>query len=136
MIPLLGLALTYVRDSFRSREMLKAENILLRHQLSVLRRKHPERVRLRWIDRALVAWLYKLFPTLLNAVLIVKPHTVIGWHRAGYRAWWRWKSKGPVGRPKIDRELRGLIRQMCRDNPLCLPKTQSVRLAAENRIGS
>lgn len=118
MIAFLGLALIYVRDSFRSRETLKAEIILLRHQLNVLRRKKPAKMPLLRIDRALIVWLYRLFPALLNSILIVKPQTVIGWHRAGYRAWWRWRSRGSVGRPKIDRELRDLIRQMCRDNPL------------------
>ena len=118
VIAFLGLVLIYVRDSFRSRETLKAEIILLRHQLNVLRRKKPAKIPLLRIDRALIVWLYRLFPALLNAILIVKPQTVIGWHRAGYRAWWRWRSRGSVGRPKIDRELRDLIRQMCRDNPL------------------
>src|SRR4051812_4561 len=107
----------YLRDSFRSREELKGENILLRHQLDVLRRRVPERVHLQGFDRALFVWLYRLFPSLLRAVVILRPETVIGWHRAGYRAWWRWKSRGPVGRPKIDGELRDLIRQMCRENP-------------------
>jgi transposase InsO family protein len=63
-------------------------------------------------------WLYRLFPAFLRAVVIVRPETVIGWHRAGYRAWWRWKSRTPAGRLKIERELRDLIRQMCWENPL------------------
>lgn len=118
MIALLQLVLSYIRDSFRSREELKVEIILLRHQLSVLRRQVPDRVRLRGFDRALLIWLYRLFPAFLRAVVIVRPETVIGWHRAGYRAWWRWKSRASAGRPKIERELRDLIRQMCRENPL------------------
>ena len=118
MIALLQLVLSYIRDSVRSREELKVEIILLRHQLSVLRRQVPDRVRLRGFDRALLIWLYRLFPAFLRAVVIVRPETVIGWHRAGYRAWWRRKSRGSAGRPKIERELRDLIRQMCRENPL------------------
>jgi hypothetical protein len=62
--------------------------------------------------------LYRVFPALLRTVAIVKPETVIGWHRAGYRAWWRWKSSAPVGRPKIERELTDIIRRMCRENLL------------------
>ena len=118
MIALLQLVLSYIRDSVRSREELKVEIILLRQQLSVLRRQVPDRVRLRGFDRALLIWLYRLFPAFLRAVVIVRPETVIGWHRAGYRAWWRWKSRAPAGRPTIERELRDLIRQMCRENPL------------------
>ena len=118
MIALLGLVLGYLRDSFRSQEQLRAEILLLRHQLNVLRRKNPGSLRLSGSDRALFVWLYRLFPAVLDAVAIVNPQTVIGWHRAGFRAFWRWKSKGPVGRPKIDRELRDLIRQMNQENPL------------------
>jgi len=116
MIALLTLVLSYFRDSFRLQEQLKAENILLRH--GVLRRQVPTRVHLRWFDRALFVWFCRLFPSLLKAIFIVRPETAIGWHRVGYRARWRWKSRGPVGRPKIDRELRDLIRQMCRENPI------------------
>lgn len=118
MTAFLWLVLSYVRNSFRSQEQLKAEIILLRHQLNVLRRKKPGPVRLRRGDRALFVWLYRLFPGILGAVAIVKPQTIIGWHRAGFRAYWRWKSSGPVGRPHIDRELRDLIRQMSQENPL------------------
>ena len=118
MNSLLWLVFSYLRDSLRSQEQLKAEIILLRHQLNVLRRKRPGSVRLRGFDRALYVWLYRLFPSVLGAVAVIKPQTVIGWHRAGFRAYWRWKSRDPVGRPKIDRELRDLIRQMSQENPL------------------
>jgi hypothetical protein len=87
MIALFGLALIYERDSFRSRETLKAEIILLRYRLNVLHRKKPAKMPLLRIDRTLIVWLYRLFPALLNAILIIKPQTVIGWHKAGYRAW-------------------------------------------------
>src|SRR5436189_6365326 len=99
------LALMSLHDSFRSREELAAEIILLRHQLIVLRRQVPGRARLHGLDRALLVWLYRLFPALLKAMVIVRPETVIGWHRAGYRAWWRWKSRASAGRPRIDNEL-------------------------------
>jgi transposase InsO family protein len=97
---------------------LKAEIIVLRHQLNVLRSRDQRAVRLRGIDRAVFVWLYRLFPSILRAFAIVRPETVVRWHRAGFRAWWRWKSRSPAGRPKIDRELRDLIRQMSQENPL------------------
>ncbi len=112
------LLLSCLRDVFRTRAELQSEVIVLRHQLNVLRRRSSKRVRLRWFDRALFLCFYGLFPSLLGAIAIVKPATVIGWHRASFRAFWRWKSRAPAGRPKIDQELRALIRQMCRENPL------------------
>ena len=75
-------------------------------------------MRLRWSDRVLLLCFYRLFPSLLGAIAIVQPETVIAWHRARFRAFWRWKSRAPVGRPKIDPELRALIRQMCQENSL------------------
>jgi transposase InsO family protein len=70
------------------------------------------------IDRLLFVWLYRLYPSLLDAIIIVQPETVIGWHRRGFRAYWRWKSRNVGGRPRIDAELRALIRRMNRENPL------------------
>jgi len=75
-------------------------------------------VRLRNIDRLILVWLYRFFPTILNAIIVVKPETVIRWHRRGFRAYWRWKSRRRGGRPRIDGEIRDLIRHMRRDNPL------------------
>jgi transposase InsO family protein len=118
MAAVLRLILICLRDLFRSRAQLQSEIVILRHQLNVLRRRKPRRVRLRWFDRALFLCLYRLFPVLLGSIRIVRPETVIGWHRAGLRAFWRWKSRGPIGRPKIEPELRALIHQMCRENPL------------------
>ncbi len=69
-------------------------------------------------DRALFVWLCRLCPRIADAITIVRPETIIAWHRAGFRAWWRWKSRNPGGRPNIDRELRDLIRRMCKENPL------------------
>src|SRR6266851_9670274 len=91
---------------------------ILRQQLVVLRGKSPKRVRLRNIDRLLFVWLNRLYPSLLDAIIIVRPETVIRWHRRGFRAYWHWKSRHLGGRPRIDSELRALIRRMSRENPL------------------
>jgi transposase InsO family protein len=107
------LALRSVVEARASRE---AEILALRQQLLVLSRRRP-RVRLRNIDRLILVWLYRLFPSLLDTMVIVKPETVLRWHRRGFRAYWRWKSWRRGGRPRIDRELRPLIRRMSRENP-------------------
>jgi transposase InsO family protein len=75
-------------------------------------------VRLRNIDRLIFASVYRLFPSILDAVVVVKPETVIRWHRRGFQAYWHWKSRRLGGRPKLDREIRDLIRRMNRENPL------------------
>jgi len=79
----------------KSRARLDAENIVLRQQVIVLSRKSPSRVWLRNIDRLILVQLYRLFPSILNAITVAKPETVIRWHRHGSRAYWRWKSRGP-----------------------------------------
>jgi hypothetical protein len=86
---LIGCAVTGL---FRSRVALEAEVLVLRHQLNVLRRKCPKRVAFSNIDRLVFAGLYRLAPGVLDALKIIKPETVIGWHRAGFRAYWRWKE--------------------------------------------
>ena len=118
MLAFLNQLLGIFRAWFVRRVRLEAENLLLRQQLIVLQRKHRGRVSLRNLDRLLLVWLYRLFPALLDAVLIVQPETVIRWHRRGFRAYWRWKSRNLGGRPQIDAELRALIRRMSRENPL------------------
>ena len=118
MTDIVKLLLAFIRDCFRSREELKAEIVILRHQLNVLQRKFPKKPRLSGTDRALFVWLYRLFPRVIGAITIIQPETVIGWHRAGFKAWWRWKSRNRGGRPKIEQELRDLIRRMCEENPL------------------
>ena len=107
-----------IRSWFTRRARLEVENLLLRQQLIVLRRQHPKRVLLWNIDRLLMVWLYRLYPSLLDAIIIVQPETVIRWHRRGFRAYWRWKSRHVGGRPRIDSEIRALIRRMNRENPL------------------
>jgi hypothetical protein len=77
-----------------------------------IRRQRPKRVRLWNIDRLLMVWLYRLYPSLLDAIVIVQPETMIRWHRRGFRAYWRWQSRHVVGRPRIDSEVRALIRRM------------------------
>jgi hypothetical protein len=101
-----------VIGQFRSRAVLQAEILVLRHQLNVLRRKSPRRVSFSNIDRLVFAALYRLAPGVLDALKILKPETVIRWHRAGFRACWRWKSRPGGGRPKTPAEIRQLIREM------------------------
>jgi hypothetical protein len=118
MVAFLTQLLLAVRSRFTRRARLEAENLLLRQQLVVLRRKSPKRLRLWNIDRLLLVWLCRLYPSLLDAIIIVQPETVFRWHRRGFRAYWRWKSRQIGGRPRIDSEMRALIRRMSRENPL------------------
>ena len=107
----------FVADLFKSRSRLEAENLFLRHQLNIALRRAPPRLRLHGSDRALLVWMTKLWPSLLGAAQVVQPETILRWHRAGFKIFWRWKSRNRVGRPKIDRGLRDLIRRMNRENP-------------------
>src|SRR3974377_1201145 len=118
MFSILHTLAAFVADLVKSRSRLEAENLLLRHQRNIAVRKAPARLRLRGCDRAILVWLVRLWPNLLGAVQVVKPETVLHWHRAGFRAFWRWKSKNRAGRPKINRDLRDLIQRMSRENPL------------------
>ena len=118
MVEFLIKFLLVVRSHVRSGASLEAENIVLRQQVIVLSRKARSRVRLRNIDRLIFVWLYRFFPSIPNAITVVKPETVIRWHRRGFRACWRWKSRRCGGRPRIDREIRDLIRRMHKENPL------------------
>jgi hypothetical protein len=102
----------------RSRASLEAENLVLRHQLNVLRRKSPARIAFSGFDRMVFAELCALAPNVLDALKIVKPDTVIRWHGAGFRAYWRWKSRSRGGRPRTPAEIRQLIRDMSAANPL------------------
>ena len=107
-----------VANLFKSPHRLEVENLFLRHQLSIALRRAPHRVHLRGCDRALLVWLTWLWPSLLGLSRVVQPETILRWHRAGFRAYWRWKSRGQPGRPKVSRELRDLVRRMNKDNPL------------------
>ena len=107
-----------IANLFKSRRRLEAENLLLRLQLNVALRRVPARLRLRGVDRALLVGLVRLWPDLIDVIQVVKPETILRWHRAGFKAYWRWKSRRRAGRPRIDRGLRDLIRRMSRENPL------------------
>jgi hypothetical protein len=102
MIALLSLVLHVVVSPFKTRAQLEAEIVLLRHQLNVLRRRVPSKPKLAVADRLLLVWLYRLFPSVLNAVTIVQPETIIRWHRAGFRLFWRWQSRSRGGRSAGD----------------------------------
>ena len=112
MIGFLILLLHVLVSPFKTQARLEAEIVLLRHQLSVLRQRVPSRPKLTVADRLLFVWLYRLFPSVLNAVTIIQPETVIRWHRMGFRLYWRWKSRSRGGRPKVPLEIRRLIREM------------------------
>jgi hypothetical protein len=88
---------------FRSRMALQVEILVLRHQLNVLRRRSPKRVTFSNVDRLVFTGLYRLAPRVLNALKILQPETVIRWHRAGFRSYWRWKSRPLGGRPERPR---------------------------------
>jgi len=118
MIGLFSFALAALASPFKSKLRLEAENAVLRHQLMVLKRTLHGRVRLTNHDRWFFIWLYRWFPSILKALTIIRPETLVRWHRAGFRCYWRWKSRPLGGRPQIDTELRGLIRQMSMENPL------------------
>jgi transposase InsO family protein len=106
-------------DCFKPRSRLEAEILILRHQLNVLQQRTPRRrLHLRWVDRALFIWLYRRYPRILDAMSIVRPETVVRWHRKGFTGYWRWKSRSPGGRPRIAREVRDLIRRMSFENSL------------------
>src|SRR5262249_11161678 len=107
-----------LRDCFRTRLVLHAEILALRQQLLVLRRSsRGHRLRLGWTDRVLWIWLSRLWSDWRSALLIVKPETVIAWHRRGFRLYWSWKSRRHQGRPAVSPEIRALIRQMSLANP-------------------
>jgi transposase InsO family protein len=106
----------FVADLFKPRCRLEAENLFLRHQLSIALRRAPPRLRLRGGDRALLVWMTRLWPSLLGAAKVVQPETILRWHRSGFKAFWRWKSRKRAGRPKIDRGLRDLIQRMSKEN--------------------
>src|SRR5258706_4154042 len=103
---------------FRSRASVQVEILTLRHQLNVLRRKSPQRLTFSSIDRLVFAGLYRVAPGALDALKIVRPETVIRWHRAGFRTYWRWESRPRRGRPKTPLENPQLIREITLGHPL------------------
>jgi hypothetical protein len=118
MTDLFKLILSALASLFKSRAKLEAENLVLRQQINVLRRQTPKRTHLKNSDRFLFVSLYRWVPSVLGAIAIVRPETIIRWHRAGFRTYWRWRSRNRVGRPKVSAELRRLIGEMSHANPL------------------
>ena len=112
MIGLLCFVLAVLASPFKSKLRLEAENAVLRHQLNVVRRRLPGRVRLTNHDRWFFIQLYRWFPSILKVLTIIRPETLVRWHRAGFLSYWRWKSRPLGGRPQIDTELRVLIQRM------------------------
>jgi hypothetical protein len=113
MVAIIYLLGTFIADLLKSRRRLEVENLFLRHQLNIILRRPPQRLRLRGSDRALMVWMTRLWPSLLALARVVQPATILRWHRAGFRTYWRWKSQGRRGRPTIEHELRDLIRRAC-----------------------
>jgi transposase InsO family protein len=118
MLALLCFVVAVLASPFKSKSRLEAENAVLRQQLIILRRKVPGRVRLKNSDRWFLVQLYRSFPSILQVVTIIRPETLVRWHRAGFRCYWRWKSRARAGRPQIASDLRALIKQMSIENPL------------------
>jgi hypothetical protein len=106
MIRLLGFGLAVLAGPFKSKMRLEAENAVLRQQLIVLRRRLHGRVRLTNSDRWFFILLYRWFPSILQVLTIIRPETLIRWHRSGFRRYWRWKSRSLGGRPQIEAGLR------------------------------
>src|SRR5246127_2497742 len=118
MIGLLCFVVAVLASAFKSKIRLQAENATLRHQLVVLRRQLKGRAHLTNNDRWFLVRMYRWFPLILEVVTIVQPETLVRWHRAGFRRYWRWKSNSRGGRPPIEAKLRALIRQMSTENQL------------------
>ena len=120
MLDLILMMLSSLLTGLRSKAAIQAENIALRHQLTVLQRNQkPNRPVLKPSDRCLWVWLSRIWPSWRSALIIVKPETVIAWYRQGFRWYWTWKvCHGKPGRPRVPKETRDLIRTMNRENPL------------------
>jgi type II secretory pathway pseudopilin PulG len=118
MIGLLSFVVAVLASPFKSKVRLEAENAVLRNQLMVLRRRLHGRARLTNHDCWFFIQLYRWFPSSLQALTIIRPETLVRWHRAGFRRYWRWQSRRRGGRPQIEMELRALIRRMSIENPL------------------
>ena len=118
MLDLCRIIFGIVVDLFRPRAALEAEILVLRQQVIVLRRSRPNRVPLLAVDRMVLGWVCQLFPKTREALAIVRPDTVVRWCRAGFRLFWRWRSRSRPGRPGVPAKIRQLIRQMSVANPL------------------
>ncbi len=139
MIGLLCFVLAILSSPFKSRLRLEAENAALRHQLMVLRRRLQGRVQFTNHDRWFFIQLYRWFPLILSVLTIVQPATLGRWHRAGFRCYWRWKSRSSGGRPQIDTELRVLSARKCLDavkeaSPSNNPEATNSELPARSAV--
>src|SRR6266446_10284027 len=105
-----------LRDYARSRAGLQLEILALRHQLHVLERSRARRLRLTRLDRLLWVWFSRVWCHWRKALVIVKPDTVIAWHRRGFRLLWTWKSRHRFGRPTVPADVRALDRKSTRLN--------------------
>src|ERR1700738_418906 len=112
MIGLLCFVMAILASPFKSKVRLEAENAVLRHQAIVLRRSLHGRARLTNHDRWFLTQLYRWFPSILQVLTIIRPETLVRWHRTRFRCYWRWKSRRRGGRPQIETELRAVIRIM------------------------
>src|SRR5215469_1055094 len=112
MIALVFFVLALLASPFKSKRRLEAENAALRQQLTVLRRQVCGRVRLTNNDRLFFVQLYRWFPSVLNVITVIRPETLVRWHRVGFRCYWRWKMNSGGGGAQIQIELRVLIRQL------------------------
>src|SRR6516164_4648437 len=118
MLVFLATFLAVLPSVLRSRAALNFENLALRHQIGVLQRSAAKRPKLAPADRLFWIGLSHLWRDWRSALAIVKPETVISWHRAGFRRFWAWKvRRGQPGRPVISQEIRDLIGRMCWENP-------------------
>src|SRR5271169_4807396 len=106
MIALIRFVLAVLASPFKSKSRLEAENAILRHQLIVLRRKLKGQARLTNNDRWFFVWMYRWFPTILKVVTILRPETLVRWHRDGFRRHWRWKSRSRRAPANRDRTAR------------------------------
>src|SRR3977135_297966 len=118
MLDLCRLIFGISSDLVRSQVALEAEILVLRQQINVLRRANPKRLRFVSIDRLILGGVCRLFPKMYGALAIVRPETVIRWHRAGFRSYWRWKTTPRGCLPAVTVDIRQLIRQMSGANPL------------------
>jgi hypothetical protein len=121
MLAILSAIFSILEFRVRSRASLELELVALRHQVTVLRRRRAGRPQLSSLDRFLWVWLYRIWPQVIDAMVLVKPATVVQWHRKGFRLYWRWRSRRP-GRPKIGTEIRDLIHRMSKANPAPHPR--------------
>src|SRR5262245_12463667 len=118
MLDVIRLIFALIADLFRSRAAMEAEVLVLRQQIIVLRRGKPSRLSFLTVDKFVLGWACRLVPSVHLALAIVRPDTVVRWHRAGFRLFWRLKSRRLSGHPAVATEIRQLIREMSLANPL------------------